>query len=197
MIRIYNKLSDQELAELLKEGDREAFTEIYDRYAPKVYYQINQIVRNAETAKDLVQDLFITIWNKAGHIKANANLGGYLYIAAQNSVLKYIRDNRLQVDYLDSLSELADEITEEQNGDYDIEVLYNLIEIEISKLPEKMRTIFELSRRGDLSYKQIAAELGIADNTVKKQVSNALKIIRTNVDKHAQVGLIVIALMRK
>lgn len=195
MLGLYSKLTDQELLELLKEGDRAAFAEIYDRYAPKIYDQINRMLRDGDSAKDVVQELFIVIWNRAENIHAKGNLAGYLYIAAQNSVLKFLRKGRLQIDYLESLAELAETVAWDDEAEFDVELLHGLIEQEISKLPEKMRTIFEMSRRGDLSYKDIAAELGIAENTVRKQVSNALKIIRTNVDHHGRSALMVMILM--
>lgn len=193
----YGAFTDQQLLDLLKKGDQIAFNEIYDRYAPKIYYQVNQMLRDGEASKDVVQDLFITIWNKCNNIRTEGNLAGYLYIAAQNSVLKFMRKSRLKSDYLNSLAQFQYEIIEEQGPEYDIEILYGLIEQEIKQLPEKMKVIFELSRRKDLSYKDIAAQLGIAENTVRKQVSNALKIIRTNVDKHGTSAVIILTLMRR
>ncbi|TKC62435.1 RNA polymerase sigma-70 factor [Pedobacter hiemivivus] len=193
----YGAFTDQQLLDFLKQGDQKAFNEIYDRYAPKIYHQVNQMLRDGEASKDVVQDLFIKIWDKCNNIRTEGNLAAYLYIAAQNNVLKFIRKGRLKSDYLNSLAQFQYEIMEEQGPDYDVEILYSLIEKEISQLPGKMKTIFELSRQKDLSYKDIAAQLGIAENTVRKQVSNALKIIRTNVDKYGNTGLILLALMRR
>jgi len=193
----YDAFTDQQLLDFLKQGDQKAFNEIYDRYAPKVYYQVNQMLRDEESSKDVVQDLFVTIWDKCRNIKTEGNLAGYLYIAAQNNVLKFMRKGRLKSDYLNSLAQFQNEIIEEQGPAYDMEILYDLVEREISQLPAKMKMIFELSRQRDLSYKDIAAQLGIAENTVRKQVSNALKIIRTNVDKHGHTGLILLTLMRR
>ena len=194
---IYSSLTDTELTALLNVKNQEAYAEIYNRYAPKVYSQVNQMLRNEDAAKDVVQELFIAIWNKADHISAKGNLGGYLYVAAQNSVLKIIRKGRLEIDYLESLSELANEIEDEQGSDYDVEILYTMIKQEIANLPDKMRTIFEMSRKGDLSYREIALELGISENTVRKQVSNALKIVRLNVGKPASLGFILALLTHR
>lgn len=192
----YHTYTDQELVDLLRQGDRLAFTEIYERYAPKLYYQINQLLHDGDASQDLVQDIFIAVWNKALNIRAEANFAGYLYVAAQNSALKFMRKAHFHTDYLNSLAELEENLNEEYGEDYDVEVLYELIEKEINNLPAKMKTIFELSRKGNLSYKDIAAQLDIAENTVRKQVSNALKTIRGNVQKYGTPGLIVIALMR-
>lgn len=189
-------LSDLELLILLKARDEAAFTEIYHRYAPKILYQISQMLRESEAAQDLTQELFINIWNKSANIRAGANLAGYLYVAAQNSVLLYMRRGKFKSDYLTSLATYHDHITEELGDEPDVEEMYALIHIEIQKLPEKMKVVFELSRRPGLSYKDIAKQLGIAENTVKKQVSNALHIIRDNVSKHGSSGLMLMALLR-
>jgi RNA polymerase sigma-70 factor, ECF subfamily len=192
----YANHSDLELLVLLKAGDKAAFTEIYRRYAPKILYQISQMLREPEAAQDLTQELFITIWKKAANIRQEANLAGYLYVAAQNSVLLYKRRGKFKSDYLISLATFHDQIAEELGSEPNVEKMYTLIHNEIQKLPEKMKVIFELSRRSNLSYKDIAKQLGIAENTVKKQVSNALHIIRANVSKHGSSGLMVLVLLR-
>ena len=192
----YEAYTDHQLLELLKIRDEAAFTEIYNRYAPKILYQMRQMLREPEAAQDLTQELFITIWNKSGNIRTGANLAGYLYVAAQNSVLYYMRSGKSKSDYLTSLANYHDEIAEELVDDVDLEKMYALINKEIASLPPKMKVIFELSRKPGLSYRDIAAQLGIAENTVKKQVSNALNLIRGKVGKHGSSGLILIALMR-
>jgi RNA polymerase sigma-70 factor (ECF subfamily) len=192
----YSGYDDDQLLELLKSRDEAAFAEIYNRYAPKILYQINQMLREKEAAQDLVQELFITIWNKSANIRSGGNLSGYFYIAAQNSVLLYMRRGKFKSDYLTSLSSYHDEIADEIADEDDLEQMHKLIQREIAQLPPKMKVIFELSRRPDLSYKVIAQQLGIAENTVRKQVSNALHLIRGNVSKHGSSGLILIALLR-
>lgn len=191
-----NGYDDHQLLDLLKARDELAFTEIYNRYAPKVLYQIRQMLREEDVAQDLTQELFITIWNKSGNIRAGANLAGYLYVAAQNSVLTYMRNGKSKNDFLTSLASYHDQIAEELGDELDIEKMHTLVLQEIQNLPPKMKVIFELSRRPELSYKDIAKQLGIAENTVKKQVSNALQIIRNNARKHGPSGLVLIALLR-
>lgn len=192
----YKGYDDHHLLELLKAGDETAFNEIYSRYAPKILYQISQMLREQDVAKDLAQELFITIWNKASNIRTGANLAGYLYVAAQNSVLLYMRRGKFKSDYLTSLATYHDQIAEEFEQEPDVEKMYALVQREIQNLPPKMKLIFELSRRPDLSYKDIAMQLGIAENTVKKQVSNALHIVRNNLGEHGSSGLVLIALLR-
>lgn len=191
-----NGYDDHQLLDLLKARDELAFTEIYNRYAPKVLYQIRQMLREEDVAQDLTQELFITIWNKSANIRAGANLAGYIYVAAQNSVLTYMRNGKFKNDFLTSLASYHDQIAEELGDELDVEKMHTLVLQEIQNLPPKMKVIFELSRRPELSYKDIAKQLGIAENTVKKQVSNALQIIRNNARKHGPSGLVLMALLR-
>jgi RNA polymerase sigma-70 factor (ECF subfamily) len=197
MMAAYSAYTDQELIVLLQQGDHAAFTAIYDRYAPKVFYQVNQMLRDAEVSKDLVQELFIVIWSKAAHIKAGAKLGGYLYIAAQNTVFKHIQRSKLQDNYLKSLAEFSTELSNSTVELLDEKELHLLIDHYIKELPAKMREVFELSRNQELSYQEIAAQLAISEQTVKNQVSSALKILRGKMAPHAPGAMIIMALLPK
>ena len=189
-------LSDEELIDLLKEGDHAAFNEIYTRHAPKVIYQVSQLLRDSEATKDLVQELFMTIWTKSANIKPGASLGGYLYIAAQNSVFRFLQRGKFQNDYLRSVAEFSTELTDNTSQTLDERDLHRLIDEQISKLPPKMREVFELSRVENLTYAEIAAQLNISEHTVRNQVSNALKILREKLAGHGPASMIVIALLR-
>lgn len=66
----YKELSDAELVVLLRAGEECAFTEIYNRYSMMVYYRVNQLLRDPEAAKDIVQEIFMTLWTKAANVGA-------------------------------------------------------------------------------------------------------------------------------
>lgn len=193
----YESFTDQQLIALMKQGDHPAFNEIYKRHSPKVFYQVNQMLRDRDAAKDLVQELFIAVWTKAINIKEDTKLGGYLYIAAQNRVFKLIQQGKLKNDYLQSLSEFTSQMNFATNEAVGEKELQTLIDLEIAKLPPKMKQVFELSRKENLSYHEIAQQLDISDNTVRKQVSNALKILRDKLAPHAPEAMIFIALLRR
>jgi len=189
--------TDQELVALLKQGDEAAFKAIYDRYALPIFFQVNQMLRDEETSKDLVQDLFITVWSKAALINENANLAGYLHIAARNRVLKAIQKGKLRNDYLNSLARFATEVSTATIDEITERELSNMIEEAIEKLPPKMKEVFELSRKQNLTYSQIAEQLGISDKTVKKQIHNALKIIKGKLNTIPPAGILLLAFLSK
>jgi RNA polymerase sigma-70 factor (family 1) len=189
----HSKLSDSALIDLLKQADRSAFAEIYDRYAMMIYYKINQMLRDEESAKDLIQDLFMSLWTKSEQIKADANLPGYLYIAARNRMFNLIEKGKTKSDYLSSIAVMATEASTEMMDHLDEKELMGVVALEIAKLPAKMREVFELSRLENLSHKEIADKLGISEKTVKTQVHNALTILKSRLGPY---GILVMALFR-
>ena len=196
-MKMYSEFTDSELIRLLKDRNHEAFAEIYNRYAVLMFYKVNQMLRDEEPSKDLVQDLFVALWDKSELIEENNNLAGYLYIGARNRVLKFIQRNKLKNDHIASLAKYASEISLETIQDIDERELKTIVQREIDNLPPKMRVIFEMSRKDNLSHAEIAGKLGLSDHTVKKQVNNALKILRSKLSIYAPLGLIIIELSKR
>ncbi|WP_316789677.1 RNA polymerase sigma-70 factor [Pedobacter frigoris] len=193
----YSASSDMDLIGFVKAGDQAAFHEIYNRYAPKVFYQMNQMLRDREAAQDLVQELFITLWSRVAYLRPDTKLGAYLYIAAQNSVFKQIQKGKLKNDFLVSLAKFTEEL--DLAGDELLmeKELEQLIDAAIEKLPPKMKQVFELSRKENLSYQEIAQQLNISTQTVKNQVSTALRILREDLGPNATAGLLFITMLPK
>lgn len=189
---VYPTLTDPELVTLLNEGNHSAFAEIYERYGMMIYYKVNQMLRDEEAAKDVVQDVFTSLWAKSALLKAESNLPGYLYIASRNKVLNLIQSGNTRNDFLKSIAKYMTEVSTETMDAIDERELMSVIAQEISKLPDKMKHVFELSRLENLSHKEIALQLGISEHTVKVQVHNALVILR---DKLSNYGPGVFALI--
>lgn len=197
MMQDFSKHTDQELTALLKSGNHGAFTEIYKRYAVIIFYKINQMLRDQQASEDLLQDLFTQLWTKPELIRNDSNLGGYLFICARNSVLKVLHKGKLKSNYLTSLAQYATEVSLDTLNELDERELTIRLNQGIANLPEKMRIVFELSRNENLSHAEIAQKLDISEQTVNKQVSNALKILRTKMTGYAPIGLLIIALSKK
>lgn len=174
----YKSYSDNELVFLLREGDHAAFTEIYIRYAGRIYNSTYKLLQNRNEVRDIVQEIFISLWNKRSDFVLKTNLAGYLYIAARNKVIKVIAHQQVKSKHF-SLFETGMEegftITDHSIRE---KQLAQIIEDEINDLPAKMRHVLNLSRKSYLTHKEIAATLNLSESTVKKQVNNALKILR-------------------
>jgi RNA polymerase sigma-70 factor (ECF subfamily) len=190
------KHTDQELIALLKAGDREAFAKIYKRYWTVMYMHALRMLKSEDDARDVVQEVFTALWLKCQALVSDVNLAGYLYTATKNKVLDLIAQKRVRINYLDSLASfievqsnrILDAITEKE--------MMQALEKEIQQLPPKMKQIFEMRVKQHLTYKEIANELEISDKTVKKQISNAIHIIRPKLH-HVSGWLAFIILLNK
>ena len=174
----YQKLSDGELTELLIKGDEAAFAEIYLRYWTIMYMHALKMLRNEEDARDVVQELFTGLWTKSQTMTSSVNLSGYLYISVRNKVLDLIEQQRVRTTHLDSLALYMETYSDKTIEDITEREMMQALDLEILQLPGKMRIIFEMRVKQHKTYKEIAEELNISDKTVKKQVSNAISIIK-------------------
>src|SRR3546814_6763281 len=87
---VYRNYRDEELTPLLVEGDRVAYTELYNRYKKRVYVHAYRILQDREEAKDVVQELFTVLWTRRETLNYSNGFAGYVYSAARNKVLDRI-----------------------------------------------------------------------------------------------------------
>ncbi|PPL02343.1 RNA polymerase sigma-70 factor, ECF subfamily [Parapedobacter indicus] len=174
----FSHYTDPELLRLLEGGDTRAMTEIYDRYWLLLYRHALRMLHSEEEAEDILQDTFSTLWGRVGDLNLVGTLSAFLYGMLRNKVLNRLAYHKVREDHLRSLGafeESGEVMPDQLLRDKE---LARIIEEEISRLPGKMRAIFELRHREELSYKEIAEQLKVTEHTVRKQVSNALHILR-------------------
>ena len=187
----YDTHTDAELFILVKEGNTGAFTEIYDRYWELLFRHARRMTKDDSIAEDVVQDIFINLWDKIGQTDMKFSVSAYLYTSVRNKVLNLIQHDKVRAGYLDSLAGFiahSENITDHRVRE---RMLKEKIEREILALPVKMRRIFEMSRKENMSHKEIAAVLDISDKTVKKQMSNAIKILRFKLGSLLSLALLL------
>ncbi|PWG82272.1 RNA polymerase subunit sigma-70 [Pararcticibacter amylolyticus] len=172
-------VSDEELMYFFKQGSEIAFAEIYERYWGKLFLHARKLLKDDEEARDVIQEVFTQFWQRAASVDISVALSSYLYKIVRNRIFDHIKHKKVVNDYLSSLTQFMEEGVLLTDVDLREKELSALIEREIQALPPKMRHIFELSRKQHLSYKEIADSLGISEHTVKSQVSNALRILKS------------------
>lgn len=188
----YTTVDDKELAILLRDGDNLAYTEIYSRYHVSLYIHAYKKLKIREEAKDVVHELFCKLWSNRSSLVLTGSLSGYLYKAVRNRILDIIAHKQIESAYIVSLQDFI------HSGHYITDFrlreseLSAVIEKEIACLPSKMGEVFVLSRKSHLSYREISEKLGISEQTVKKQVYNALKILKI---KLGHVLFVIISLI--
>jgi len=177
----YHACSDAELVLLLTTGDHRAYTEIYNRYVALLYRHAHKVLRDTDACNDVVQDVFLAVWNNRESLRITDSLAAYLYKAIKNRALDLISHQHVVEKYVESIRDFANQglcITEERIREKE---LLAIIEAEKAKLPPRTRQVYELNREQELSYREIGERFNVSEKTVKKQVHNALRVIRIKI----------------
>ncbi|WP_353133679.1 RNA polymerase sigma-70 factor [Pseudopedobacter sp.] len=174
----YSKYSDEELLIRLKDGDHLAYTEIYDRYNGHLYIFAYRRLKNREETKDLIHELFLKLWSDREDIAEKYTLIAYLYTALRNRIINQITRQKVSTKYIESFNKYLTNLCDDTDFLVRQKDLQKVIEEEIANLNPRTRKVFELSRKKNLSRKEIAQELNISPETVKSHMHSALKILK-------------------
>ena len=165
----------------IKNGDVDAYVLLYDLYKDPLMRYALQRLGDADAAEDIVQDLFMYIWSNREQLPEIQNINGYLLQATRNRVLHNLQKKKSETAYLDAQQFFNQLHTAPIEPNLFEKELHDFIQQEIARLPDKMREVFKLSREEGLSHKQIAAITGTSEQTIAKQISNALRILRSKI----------------
>lgn len=171
--------SDQELVRLLRHGNRDAFVELYERYWFMLYGSGFKILNNKEAVKDIVQDVFVWIWENRSTLHITY-VKAYLKAALRFKIANYIRSGTIRDHFFDQFTHLSlhkDAPSSEEM--IELKELRQVVHDSILQLPEKCREVYRLSREEGLNNRQIADRLGISIKTVENQMTIALKRLRS------------------
>lgn len=179
-MKVNSRLLDIELVALLKQGNQDAFTELYKRFFKPLYVHAFRRLGNDQEASDIVHDLFEFLWSKRDELEI-INFSAYLYSAIRNRIFTFKLRSDRKSNYLQSLTEFIDKGEFVTDAHVRERELASLIESGINNLPPQMKKVFVMSRTEGLSYKDIADRLGTSEHTVRTQVKKSLRILRTRI----------------
>jgi RNA polymerase sigma-70 factor (family 1) len=187
----YSTYTDQELLELLSQGDQDAFNMLFTRHWENLYKSAFYVLKDADACKDILQDVFIWLWENKQTLKIQS-INAYLKAAVKFKVANYIRSGQIRDSFFNQLAQYPSTAlspsTEELS---EIKELNTLIQNSIALLPDKCQQIFQLKRIEQLSNQEIADKLGISVKTVENQMTIALRRIRSSIDHYLAVLLII------
>jgi RNA polymerase sigma-19 factor, ECF subfamily len=162
----------------LAKSDRRAFDIIYHRYSRELFVKAYHKIGVKEICEDIIQDTFTNLWVKREQLVIRQSLGAYLHGTLDNKIIDYYRQATLRLKHIDQLIELLDQ-PETSPADRVASREQELtLHGYIAGLSEKMRDIFMLSRYEQLSTDEISQKLSLSNQTVRNQISKALKILR-------------------
>ena len=160
--------------------DSSSFEELFRSYFTPLMVFARKILKDEDEAREVVQKVFISLWEKREEIDLKTSLKPYLFTSVHNRSLNVIRDRK----------KFSEEEIPDVAGDWDVSAQIEAMELEqkirkaIDSLPEKCKQIFELNRYEGLKYIEIASQLHISVKTVENQMSKALKILREKLAKY-------------
>lgn len=174
----YLILTEKELVELLKIGDKHAFEQLYHNYKIRIYGNLCKMVKSTETADELLQDLFIKIWTGRENLDPDKSFRSYLFKIAENLAYDFFRKaalNKKMEIYLVSVSKPTESPIEQhiyyKEGNY---VLAKAIE----QLPPKRKQVYILCKIEGKSYEEVSRLLGVSISTVNEHIVKASSVVR-------------------
>ncbi|MFV0270146.1 MAG: RNA polymerase sigma-70 factor [Macellibacteroides fermentans] len=183
----------------LQDGNEKVFEQIVREYWPRMFKFALIYTQNNETSQELVQDTFLVLWNNRAILKDNTNLITYLMVVLRNKCLNLLEQTRIRQLYIE---EIDDETIYQRTNLYvlqdeasqivESEDLHKAIERALSKLPEKTREIFMLSRYDGLKNQQIAETKNISQKTVEYHISKALQILKEELPQDYWIWIFLI-----
>jgi len=173
----YSRLEDMELMTMISQDNHRAFDEVYNRYWEVLVKTAYNVTQNKEVCHDCVQEIFLSLWARRNQVEIE-DLSRYLVRAIRLKVFEYLRNGNIAQKHLDRMNFVVSSNNIEQitNGNE----LKRELDLSLSKLPERCKEVFELSRIENLTYTQIANKLHISAKTVEGHITKALKQLRTD-----------------
>lgn len=172
------EIDDQSLNTLLAKKDEAAFEQVFKTYFKSLHAYACTILKDEDEAEEMVQQVFFKLWERADNLSFNGPIAAYLYRAIHNECLNYLKHQKVRSNHqlyvAHSMKNQADHAQGKLMGK-ELEARYKKA---LEELPEQCRLIFQLSRFGDMKYREIADELDISVKTVENQMGKALKLLR-------------------
>jgi len=170
---------NKQLLEALKNSDVHAFEWIYSQMGDQLLQYVDSRVQNREVSEEIVQDLFVSLWTRRGEFDIRTAVEHYLFRAAKNKVLSYMRSEVVRRRYAEHFALFVAQHQGNQTQELlDVADLEAVIEARISILPPKCQQAFRMSRFAHKSIAEIAEEMDISARTVENYITKALKYLR-------------------
>lgn len=186
-----------ELTLLLKKGDRNAFGKLYERYKMPLAANLFKLLKSEELTFDLLQDLFLKLWENRAQIDVEKSFRAYLFKIAENMVYDYYRkaarDTKMQLTIMQTSTEIYSYIEE----DILIKEHSNLLREAVAQMPPQRRQVFTLFKLEGKSYKEIESIMGINGKTINSHLFQASKFLKEHFAKKLAISTVIVSMMMK
>lgn len=161
--------SNQELVLLIKNDDRVAFYNLYERYCRRLHGFVLRYIKQNDDAEEIVQEVFVKIWESRNKIDAYSSFEAFLFTIAYNTTISLLRKRASETKYMNHLKSLQQPVNFPNLIDeIHFNELNDWVQLLLNELTPRQKEIFQLSREEGLTHDEIARKLDISVNTVKK-----------------------------
>ena len=185
------KSIEKETLEQLKKGDPKAFELVFRLWYEPLVNFADEYISDIESSRNIVQNIFMRLWEKHSLVDPDSNLKSYMYMATRNSCLSHFRHLRVETAFFEKSRKNSEnlQLNYEALHELDIEQidltkLEKLIQETIDSLPERCREVFIMSRYDELKNKEIAEKLNISVKAVEANITRAIAKLRENTHEY-------------
>ena len=175
--------SNSELILLIQKDDRVAFYHIYERYRKRIYGFVLRYIKQNEDAEEIVQEVFVKVWESRNKIDAYSLFEAFLFTIAYNTTISLLRKRTNEKKYLEYLKSLQQpDIASDLIDEIHFNELIDQVQMLVNELTPRQKEVFQLSREDALTHDEIAKKLDISLNTVKKHMTNTLFYLKSQIE---------------
>jgi RNA polymerase sigma-70 factor (family 1) len=185
---------DIELVERLQRGDVDAFDLIYEKYSGKLYSFGLKYLRSTVEAEELVQSVFLKLWENSKNLKKELSFKSYLFTIAYNEICRFFRKRHYGQKFIEDTLYENSQSSHEIESSIHFQHVLDRVQLIVDKLPKTQRAIFMKSRMEGKSTREIAREVGLSPGTVDNYVSESLKFIRARLRNENLFALLFLSI---
>ncbi len=179
-----------ELLRQFKANDKNAINLLYEKYSKRLYNFAFAYLKTEADALDIVQEVFINVWNKRNDLRNDTNLEAYLFTVTRNSIISIFRKKITEKQYLEHLKMVAVLHHSSTEETLDYEALSERLKELVIQLPEQRRLIFKMSKEKGMSNKAIAEELQISVKTVEDHITKARHFLKKQLSEYGMIAIL-------
>ena len=185
-----NNIDDTDLVHRIKYGDKSAYQILFERYAPKIYHFALSYLNNKADAEELVQDVFLKVWEKREILDAAQNVKAYIFKIAINTIYDFIRRKNIESAFNDFARENYETNSNSTWNNIVFEEMKATLKELVSQMPEQRRKVYRLSKEKGLSNEEIAQKLELSKRTVENQLYRAVTFLKEHFKNNSGIALL-------
>jgi|WetSurMetagenome_2_1015567.scaffolds.fasta_scaffold00268_18 RNA polymerase sigma-70 factor (family 1) len=190
LMKDFNSYTSEELMREIKADNMLAFDALYGKYSRKLYKFGYSILKSKEDSENLIQDVFLNLWENRRKVEKNASVQSYVFTIAYNSAISILRKKAKDFQFIEYLKSLQENLEDPVN----VELEYNELAVKldeiINSLPARQREVYLLHKVEGLKYEVIAEQLHISVNTIENHMSRALRTIRGKLGNYSLFAIL-------